>query len=137
MQRNHFGRQVESFVADVDLPFLAQDGAPAPYPGVFIRAPIVEAVLSGGPAGVPNGSSTTTSDETNGVQILAVVPDRTNRARTGPGAVEAADAENKVNDIVAVRQRNVLGTSFHPELTNDIRMHVWWLEEVLKACGGA
>lgn len=49
------------------------------------------------------------------------------------GGGEETDADNKANDIVAVRQGNVLGTSFHPELTDDIRMHVWWLEEVLKA----
>jgi 5'-phosphate synthase pdxT subunit len=27
----------------------------------------------------------------------------------------------------------VFGCSFHPELTEDPRIHVWWLEEVLKA----
>ena len=36
-------------------------------------------------------------------------------------------------DIIAVRQGNVFGTSFHPELTDDARIHVWWLGEVLKA----
>lgn len=36
-------------------------------------------------------------------------------------------------DIVAVRQRNVFGTSFHPELTDDIRIHVWWLRHVSDA----
>lgn len=139
VQRNHFGRQVESFVADVELPFLAQDGAAARYPGVFIRAPIVEAILPSDVAGeTPNGSSTTTPDHApDRVQVLAVLPDRTKRARAGRGADGVADAGNKANDIVAVRQRNVLGTSFHPELTDDIRMHVWWLEEVTKACGGA
>jgi pyridoxal 5'-phosphate synthase pdxT subunit len=29
--------------------------------------------------------------------------------------------------VVAVRQRNILGTSFHPELTDDIRLHQWFL----------
>ena len=38
-------------------------------------------------------------------------------------------------DIVAVRQGNVFGTSFHPELTGDERIHAWWLEEVIKAAG--
>ena len=31
--------------------------------------------------------------------------------------------------IVAVRQKNVLGTSFHPELADDIRFHDWFLRE--------
>lgn len=33
-------------------------------------------------------------------------------------------------DIIAVRQGNVFGTSFHPELTRDPRIHVWWLRQV-------
>ncbi|SCV00358.1 LAMI_0G04500g1_1 [Lachancea mirantina] len=31
--------------------------------------------------------------------------------------------------VVAVRQGNVLGTSFHPELADDIRFHDWFLKE--------
>lgn len=31
------------------------------------------------------------------------------------------------NQIVAVRQGNLIGTSFHPELTEDTRMHEWFL----------
>lgn len=30
--------------------------------------------------------------------------------------------------IVAVRQGNVIGTSFHPELTDDLRVHEWFLK---------
>jgi 5'-phosphate synthase pdxT subunit len=29
--------------------------------------------------------------------------------------------------VVAVRQGNVIGTSFHPELTEDVRLHQWFL----------
>lgn len=108
-----------------------------PFPGVFIRAPIVEQILSSHTSDVPKGSPATSSDAGDGVQILAVLPDRTKRVPDGKGAEEAADAQNKLNDIVAVRQGNVVGTSFHPELTDDIRMHVWWLEEVIKACDSA
>ena len=39
--RNAFGRQVDSFEADLDLPVL---GAGGPYHAIFIRAPIIEAV---------------------------------------------------------------------------------------------
>jgi 5'-phosphate synthase pdxT subunit len=35
-------------------------------------------------------------------------------------------------DIIAVKQGNVFGTSFHPELTGDARIHAWWLQEVLR-----
>jgi 5'-phosphate synthase pdxT subunit len=41
--------------------------------------------------------------------------------------------EEGVEDIVAVRQGNVFGTSFHPELTDDVRIHVWWLRQVVDA----
>lgn len=37
---------------------------------------------------------------------------------------------------VMVRERNVLGTSFHPELTTDLRVHAYFLEMVANA-GGA
>lgn len=45
IQRNAFGRQVDSFEADLDIPELkAATGTPAPYHAVFIRAPIIETV---------------------------------------------------------------------------------------------
>lgn len=41
-----------------------------------------------------------------------------------------ARAEEK---IVAVRQKNMLATAFHPELTDDLRLHRFFLEQI----GGA
>jgi 5'-phosphate synthase pdxT subunit len=38
---------------------------------------------------------------------------------------------------VMVRQRNVLGTSFHPELTTDQRIHAYFLHVVDEAKGGS
>ena len=38
-------------------------------------------------------------------------------------------AEEK-NHIVAARQKNMLVTAFHPELTNDFRIHQYFLEHV-------
>ncbi|KAK1464775.1 SNO glutamine amidotransferase [Colletotrichum melonis] len=129
VHRNHFGRQIESFVADLDLPFLTQgDGntktASSPYPGVFIRAPIVEEILSteAGEKGDKPASSA--------VEVLAVLPGRKTKAAEG---VSQSTADDSVGDIVAVRQRNIFATSFHPELTDDVRIHVWWLEQVMKA----
>lgn len=43
--------------------------------------------------------------------------------RCGEGVVELARYESR---LVAVRQGNVVGTSFHPELTSDRRMHAWF-----------
>lgn len=42
----------------------------------------------------------------------------------GAGVEELA----RYNDrVVAVRQNNLIGTSFHPELTSDVRFHSWFL----------
>jgi 5'-phosphate synthase pdxT subunit len=43
--RNAFGRQVDSFETDLDVPALQVLGdAPAPYHAIFIRAPLIESV---------------------------------------------------------------------------------------------
>ncbi|KAL9947284.1 hypothetical protein D7B24_008534 [Verticillium nonalfalfae] len=119
VHRNHFGRQIESFVADLELPFLRggheqqqQQQQPARlFSGVFIRAPVVEAVLD--PAAV---------------ETLARLPGR--KTRAGIDRPSESDGDAEAGDIVAVRQGNIFATSFHPELTDDIRVHVWWLGEV-------
>ncbi|MBL8060298.1 MAG: pyridoxal 5'-phosphate synthase glutaminase subunit PdxT [Chthonomonas sp.] len=38
--------------------------------------------------------------------------------------------------VVAVRQDNLLGTSFHPELTGDTRLHEWFIKEIGSAQRG-
>lgn len=102
VRRNAFGRQIDSFEADV--PF-AQIAGP-PVRAVFIRAPWVESV---GPA----------------VQILAAVPgtahDSHGRALAAAGGPTGPQPGR--DRIVAVRTGNLLATSFHPELTGDHRVH--------------
>jgi 5'-phosphate synthase pdxT subunit len=121
VHRNHFGRQIESFEADLNLPFLSstsstEESPSSAFPGVFIRAPVVEEVLA-----------------TDGVQVLAKLPGRVDRMKSG---VSQASTKDDSGDIIAVRQGNVLGTSFHPELTSDARIHAWWLCEILRSKGG-
>ncbi|OAQ68720.1 pyridoxine [Pochonia chlamydosporia 170] len=111
VHRNHFGRQIESFESNMDLPFLGEGAAP--FPGVFIRAPVVEEVLKG------SGED---------VQVLAKLPGRVNKMKAG---VSQANTKDDSGDIIAVKQGNVLGTSFHPELTTDARIHAWWLKSIL------
>ena len=82
VRRNAFGRQVDSFEADLDVEDLVD-----PFHALFIRAPWVEKV---------------------GQEVEVV-------ARVASGAA--------VGRIVAVRQANLLATSFHPEITGDHRMH--------------
>lgn len=42
---------------------------------------------------------------------------------------EAAPVSSYDGRVVAVRQGNRLGTSFHPELTDDTRLHAWFLSD--------
>ena len=84
IRRNAFGRQVDSFETELLVPSLGKE----PFPGVFIRAPVIEK------AGLP-------------VEILARLP-------------------NGV--AVAARQGKLVATAFHPELTNDLRFHRYFLE---------
>ena len=44
--------------------------------------------------------------------------------RVGPSTEVLSEYEGK---IVAVKQGKIIGTSFHPELTDDIQMHQWFL----------
>jgi 5'-phosphate synthase pdxT subunit len=84
--RNAFGRQVDSFEADLEIPAIGEP----PFHGVFIRAPFIQW------AG-------------DGVAVLARLPD-------GSG--------------VAARQGNMLALAFHPELTDDLRLHSYFLSMV-------
>jgi pyridoxal 5'-phosphate synthase pdxT subunit len=79
VQRNAFGRQLDSFEAELPVPVLGD----TPVHGVFIRAPIID--------------------------------------RTGPGV----DVLARLDDgrIVAVRERNLIATAFHPELAGETRFH--------------
>ncbi|KAK5946020.1 Senecionine N-oxygenase [Knufia obscura] len=146
VNRNHFGRQIESFQTELTLPFLNQSGAPAEaFPGVFIRAPVVEKILpsvegvQANEQQVPDSvvapskqakdekAKAATSDE---VDIMATLPGRMKRAAEKGAEINASE---EVGDIIVVKQGNVFGTSFHPELTGDFRIHVWWLQQVVAA----
>ncbi|KAL2064270.1 hypothetical protein VTL71DRAFT_4764 [Oculimacula yallundae] len=147
VNRNHFGRQTESFEAELDLPFLRQNESESrnPFRAIFIRAPIVEKLLptvSGIQVGEAEVDDTVIApsrpiDEEvaktinlGDVEIMGTLPGRT-------AAIKDNDTKGKLDsvtgDIIAVRQANVFGTSFHPELTGDPRIHVWWLEQVAEA----
>jgi len=87
IERNAFGRQRDSFEADISLEKI---GIPT-YRGVFIRAPSV----------IETGK---------GVEVIS-----------------------KFNEkIVAVKQGNIIGTSFHPELTGDLSIHKYFVDLVRK-----
>jgi len=79
VERNAFGRQLESFETDLIVPLLGDQ----PIHAVFIRAPVIDRV---GP----------------GVDVIASLDD---------------------GRIVAVRERNIVATAFHPELAGETRFH--------------
>jgi len=88
VDRNAFGRQVDSFEADIPIGGLGEK----PYHCVFIRAPVIESVSSK-------------------VQCLAQLNGGT---------------------CIAARQGNFLAFAFHPELTEDLRIHKYFLDIVAK-----
>ena len=85
IERNSFGRQRESFEAEV-----AMDSINIPqFRGVFIRAPSI-------------------SELSSDVEVLS-----------------------KFNEkIVAIKKGNIIGTSFHPELTSDVSLHKYFVNLV-------
>jgi len=86
VERNFFGRQRESFEADLEIPAVGEEK----FKGVFIRAPSIIEV----------GSN---------VRVLS-----------------------KLNGIaVAVQEGNMIGTSFHPELADDLRLHNYFLAKII------
>jgi pyridoxal 5'-phosphate synthase pdxT subunit len=148
VNRNHFGRQIESFQAELNLHFLNEAStasSASPFPGVFIRAPIVAKILPNVPGEqleemslsdtvvAPSRAArdlVARSAMRSEVEVMGVLPGRLRKAVAMGAEVEAVE---EIGDIVAVRQGNVFGTSFHPELTSDIRIHVWWLRSVMAA----
>lgn len=86
IQRNAFGRQIDSFEIDLPVPFLTP---PQPdYQLTFIRGPIITEV---------HGNA----------RPLLSLPD---------------------GRIIAAQQGKLLATSFHPELTEDLRFHQYFME---------
>ena len=81
--RNAFGRQVDSFEADLVVKPFGDET----FRAIFIRAPAI-------------------SQAGKEVEVLAALPD---------------------GRPVAVREKNLLATAFHPELTGDTRFHRYFL----------
>ena len=95
VRRNAYGRQLASFECDLDVPALGPD----PLHAVFIRAPVVETV----------------GEE---VEVLATAPAPAEEA--GPSGFGHRAG---VLTPALCRQGPVLVSTFHPELTDDRRVH--------------
>ncbi|HNU23402.1 glutamine amidotransferase [Mesotoga sp. Brook.08.YT.4.2.5.1] len=83
VKRNGYGRQINSFEADIQIDEIGAE----PFRAVFIRAPKIES--------------------------------------TGR---EVAVLASYDGSPVLVRQNRVIAASFHPELTDDLRIHKYFLE---------
>ena len=143
VHRNYFGRQVESFEAALHLPFLEDyEGlnADKPFRGIFIRAPVVETLLAphedeqvrenadDGLVMAPSRNGPRPNNQHEEIKIMATLPGRSMISKQIP---KATDLKEETGHIIAVMQGNVFGTSFHPELTKDTRIHRWWLKRVI------
>lgn len=145
VNRNYFGRQAESFERDLHLPFLEHRFGKddEPFKGIFIRAPVVEKVLatvpgahvevgeSEGTVFAPPCDSLKTEEEREPIKLMGTLPPHSRSPREEP--LEPVQANEEAQEIIAVMQNNCFGTSFHPELTQDPRIHIWWLEQVKDA----
>ncbi len=111
VRRNAFGRQTQSFEADVTIDHI--DGGT--LHAVFIRAPWVEQVGTGveviGTVDLPRDANT------GGEQISG-------------GQISGGQGGSDGPKIIAVQQGLVLATSFHPEVTNDLRIHSYFVDLV-------
>ncbi len=85
VKRNAYGRQLDSFEADIHIKDIGK------FHAIFIRAPKI--------------------------------------VRVGPGVEILAEHDGTP---VLVRQKNLLASSFHPELTGDPRVHEYFLKIVRK-----
>ena len=122
--RNYFGSQLSSCCLNIDVDSLAAEDINRcsnldndinnKWEGVFIRAPAILKV----------GSN---------VQVLAHVT-----ASPHPSAKDEvyklldinndnANNNNQIKVIVGIKQKNILATAFHPELTDDKRWHQYFV----------
>lgn len=105
--------QLESFEAPLTIPELSD--ASRPFNAIFIRAPAVYALDP-------------PSDVEAETQVIATLP-----ADLQPPPPPEDDVLGRPNlaDLgkVMVRQGNKMVTSFHPELSGDVRIHEYWVEK--------
>ena len=97
IRRNAYGRQLGSFFTESEVAHIGK------VPQTFIRAPFFESV----------GSD---------VEVLS-------RTASSNAAIvnNAANIANNAAQIVAVRYKNQIALSFHPELNSDLRIHQYFL----------
>ena len=112
IRRNAYGRQLGSFFTESEVAHVGK------VPQTFIRAPFFESV----------GSDVEVLSRTASSNADVSVASATASSATNATAVNnAANIANNAVQIVAVRYKNQIALSFHPELNNDLRIHQYFL----------
>lgn len=112
IDRNYYGSQTDSFVYPFSVSQLFEQTLHSlkgdnnqnehSFNGIFIRAPMI------------------TSVQSENVKILATLSKEARKDRSWTE-----------DPVIAIQQNNLLGTTFHPELTNDYRWHLYFLRIIL------
>lgn len=113
IRRNAYGRQLGSFFTESEVAHIGK------VPQTFIRAPFFESVGSD----VEVLSRTASSNVDTSIASAATNVTAVNNA---------ANIANNAAQIVAVRYKNQIALSFHPELNSDLRIHQYFLGVVGK-----
>jgi pyridoxal 5'-phosphate synthase pdxT subunit len=122
IERNSFGRQVDSFSQQFKLTNYNGTLKNEEFNCIFIRAPIIKKLLT---REKPKHEE---FDKENGIVHARKLD---NSLSKNPPTILLEFSENgSHNKIVSIRQDNIFGTSFHPELVkDDYRMHKWFIDE--------
>ena len=127
VHRNSFGRQLDSFSEKFTLENFDGELHNAEFTCVFIRAPVIKDVLSLKTLQLKEDLH---SDTKNRIVRATYIGGIVDRAK--PEVLLRLGSNEKDSMIVAVRQGNVFGTSFHPELVKgDYRMHKWFIDRFI------
>jgi len=124
--RNFYGRQNQSFETPINATFdnhvQGCNGYPSSTPGIFIRAPHIAKLLDS--SVVPLGTIAKPSF-LNNLNLNGNVGHSNNNNNN-------SNNNNCQDEIltVAVRQGNILATTFHPELTRDTTWHEYFLRMI-------
>ena len=135
VERNAFGRQIDSFETDIDAPALhaSPDAVPASNRpgGTGTGGTGTSGNGTGGKGAGGNGTGRSPHPDGQRLPYHAVFIRAPRIRRVGPDVTVLMAYQD---EPVAVRFRSLLATTFHPELTRDRRWHAYFLQTVV---GGA
>ena len=105
IRRNAYGRQLGSFFTENEVAHIGK------VPQTFIRAPYFESVG-------------------NDVEVLSRTATTNKYSNKNPNAATTESNNTTAKQIVAVKYKNQIALSFHPELNNETSIHQYFLKLV-------